>query len=74
MAPRDKRADFRRLAEARTRALLEAIRKLENLSNRGNYEYDEAQVDKIFDTLEEALRVARARFQKAASRRFEFRL
>jgi hypothetical protein len=47
------------------------IRKLENLSNRTNYNYDDAQVEKIFDALEEALRVAKAKFQKPTSKRFD---
>ncbi len=71
---KDKRANFRRLAEGRTRAALETIRKLENLSNRGNYDYDDAQVEKIFGTLEEALRVAKAKFKKVSSRKTDFRL
>jgi hypothetical protein len=68
---KDKSGDFRRLAGSRTRATLDMIRKLENLSNRTNYNYDDAQVDKIFEALEEALRVAKAKFQKPTSRRFD---
>lgn len=71
---KDKRGDFRRLAERRTLATLDGIRKIENLSNRANYEYDAAQVNRVFTTLREALDEAQGKFHKADPKRRDFRL
>ncbi len=71
---KDKRGDFRRLAENRTRSTLEMIRKLENLSNRGNYDYTDAEVEKIFSTIGEALAAAKAKFSSATTKNRDFRL
>jgi hypothetical protein len=65
------RQRFKRLAEKRTKAILDKIRVLSNLSNRTNYEYDEADVNKIFRTLEEELRIARAQFKLPKKREFK---
>ena len=50
----DKRDKFVRLAEGRTQLALDAIRKLGNLSNRGIYEYSDADVKKIVKALRDA--------------------
>jgi len=50
----DKREKFVRLAEGRTQAALDAIRKLGNLSNARAYEYDAADVKKIIKALRDA--------------------
>ena len=50
-----KRENFVRLAEGRTQAALEAIRKLGNLSNRRSYEYGEADLKKIIGELRYAM-------------------
>ena len=50
----DKRDKFVRLAEGRTQGALDAIRKLGNLSNRGIYEYSDADVKKIVKALRDA--------------------
>lgn len=71
---KDKRGDFRRLAELRTRAALDTIRKLENLSSRTNYEYTEEEVEKIFSTLSTALERAKAKFSRVGNKAKEFRL
>ena len=59
---RDKSEAFRRLAENRTNEALDAIRKIGNLSNRGNYSFAPAQVEKIFTALRAALDSAEKRF------------
>ena len=51
----EKRENFVRLAEGRTQAALEAIRKLGNLSNRRAYEYEEADLKKIIRALRDAI-------------------
>ncbi len=59
----EKHANFQRLLPGRTENVLEAIRKLTNLSSP-NYEFEEAEVEKIFDTLRERLDEACARFRR----------
>lgn len=53
---------FQRVAEARTNKLIDMMRLLGNCSNRTNYEYDEDEVQQIFEALEQELKEARARF------------
>ena len=57
------RENFVRLAEARTTKALKMISIIGNLSNRNNYEYDQKDVAKIFDALEEEIRKNKLRFQ-----------
>jgi len=53
---------FKRLATARTKAVLDKLRLLGNLSNRANYDYSEEEVRKIFSAVESQLRNVKARF------------
>jgi hypothetical protein len=57
------REKFRRLAEKRVVRTIKDIRLIGNLSNRSNYRYERAEVDKIFRVLERELKQARARFE-----------
>lgn len=43
-----------KLAEARTQAALEAVRKIGNLSNRRAYDFDDQDVKKIVKALKDA--------------------
>jgi hypothetical protein len=67
-----KRDAFLRLAESRTRSVIEKIRVLGNCANPYAYEYTEEDVRKIFGTIERELRKTRARF--GDQRKQEFRL
>jgi len=67
-----KRANFVRLAERRTNAVLQKIRILSNCANTNAYEYSDRDVNTIFSAIEEELESARAKF--ATTRRREFRL
>lgn len=72
---RDRRERFVALAEARTDKALNAIRLLGNLSNKSNYEYSEADVNKIVKALEAEIKMVRSRFADAsAGRERTFRL
>jgi hypothetical protein len=72
---RDKRAKFVDLAEARTSKAMHTIRLIGNLASRSNYEYSEADVQKIVRALELEVRDLRSRFQSSDSRsRPEFKL
>lgn len=68
METESKAEKFKRLAERRTEAVLEAVRKLANLANSGAYEYSPDQVDRIFKAIQERLLLAQRRFE--AERRF----
>lgn len=58
------REKFVRLAEARTTRTIKEIRLIGNLSNRNTYSYNRADIDKIFQALEQELKLARSRFEK----------
>ena len=61
--PESTRDKFRRLAEKRVVRTIRDIRLIGNLSNRSNYRYERAEVDKIFRVLEREMKQARARFE-----------
>lgn len=70
MARKENRHDkFVRLAEIRTQKALDAIRLIGNLSNRGTYEFSDAEIRKIFKALEEEMKAARERFSQASGSR-----
>lgn len=74
MPPRsEKHANFRRLAQARTDSVLEALRKLSNLSSP-NYEFEDAEVEKIFTAIEDGVEEARGRFRRGLTKRSRFTL
>ena len=59
---REKRKRFKRLAAQRTNKVLQKLQVLGNCSNRSSYEYDEADVQKIFAEIDKAVKDAKARF------------
>jgi len=58
-----RRDRFKRIAEARTNRLLNDVRLLGNTSNKTLYQYDQADVDKIFEAIEKKLVETRAKFK-----------
>ena len=71
----ERRAKFVRLAEARTQAALNAIRKIGNLSNRRSYEWDASDIKKITKTLQEAIADMERKYDpKGSDKNTEFRL
>ena len=58
-----KAAKFQRLAVNRTNKALDAIASIGGLSNKGNYEYTEEQVAKIFGALEAELTKLQGKFK-----------
>lgn len=69
-----KRDKFIRLAEARTTKIINMIELLGNCSNKGNYEYSQEDVDKIFDTIESVLDNTRSQFNQVKKEKIEFKL
>ena len=54
---------FKRLAKQRGDRILRDLRLLGNLSNTNNYFYTDQEVSKVFNIIEEELKVARLRFK-----------
>lgn len=69
------RDKFVRLATARVNKAIKAIQVIGNLSNRSNYKYTNADVEKIFRVLIGEVRACRQRFEpRSDSGRSGFRL
>ena len=61
---------FKRVAEARTNAILNKIRILGNCSNKQIYSYSEEDIEKIFLAINKQLREARAKFNSWKEKKF----
>ena len=61
---------FQRLATARVRAVIERLRILSNCSNLYMYAYSEKDVNKIFGSIEEAVKESRFLFKKNLKKEF----
>ena len=66
--PEDK---FRRVAEARTNAVIHKLRVLGNLSNKQIYSYSERDINKIFTAINKQLRETKARFNYQKQAKFK---
>ena len=53
---------FRRIAEYRVKKVLNDVRILGNCANRRAYSYTDAQIQRIFDTIQRQLDITRAKF------------
>jgi hypothetical protein len=53
---------FKRVASFRTDKVLGAIRSLGKCANRKSYEYDKAQVEKIFRAINREIKICRAQY------------
>ena len=73
---RNKRERFVELGEARVRKASQMLRLIGNLSNTSNYEYSQEDAQKILVALDSEMKLLRAKFQAALSRRAkdDFRL
>ncbi|MDM5374160.1 hypothetical protein C1N66_05455 [Bacillus cereus] len=64
MSENKKREKFEELAEKRVTETVKKMRLIGNLSNRNNYDYTEEHVKQILSTLEEELKMLRAKFSE----------
>ena len=69
-----KEEKFKRLAGLRVNGALDRIRLLGQLSNRGNYDYTDEQVDMIFKALHKALVDTKSKFRESAKNKNRFTL
>lgn len=72
MANESKRNRFQRLAEKRTNDVLERLRILGNCSNRGQYEYAQEDIQKIFSSIEKETKVIKMKFRDGETQKFKF--
>ena len=66
---RDKRSRFIELGEARVTKATQMLRLIGNLANANNYEYSEEDAQKIFSALDAEMKLLKAKFQTAMSKR-----
>lgn len=57
-----KREKFVRIVEARTNKIIDMIRLLGNCANKANYDYTDADVQKIFSTLDKELKNVKLKY------------
>jgi len=69
-----KREKFVRLAEARTNKIIDMIRLLGNCANKSNYDYTDADIQKIFSTIEKELKNTKTKFTVSDAEEEKFRL
>lgn len=62
---------FKRLATARTNAVLEKLRILGNCANRNVYSYTEKDIEKIFAAIERQLKQVRTKFYFPKEEKFK---
>ncbi len=63
MSTDERRQKFKNLAEKRTTNAIKQIRLIGNLSNKGNYSYDDKDVNKIFTALSREIKAMKDKFQ-----------
>ncbi len=69
-----KRERFVRLAEARTNKIIDMLRLLGNCANKANYDYTDADVQKIFVALEKEIKLAKTKFALGETEESKFKL
>ena len=62
---------FKRVAEARTNAVIDKLRILGKVSNRQIYSYSEEDVNKIFSAINKQVKEVRAKFNTQEQQRFK---
>ena len=62
---------FKRVAEARTNAIIDKIRVLGNVSNRQIYSYSEEDINKIFSAINKQIKEIRAKFNSPKEEKFK---
>ncbi len=67
----NRRERFKRLATARTNAILQKLKVLGNCANRQAYEYSEDEVEKIFATIDKYLKSIKSKFLFTKEEKFK---
>ena len=74
MQQETKRDKFVRLAEARTNKIIDMISLLGNCSNKSNYDYTDADIQKIFTEIDKELKNTKLKFSVSEVEDDKFRL
>jgi hypothetical protein len=69
-----KNEKFIRIAEARTNKIIDMIRLLGNCSNKSTYEYSKDDVKKIFNAIENELKIAKTKYDMPEDNSTKFKL
>lgn len=69
-----KREKFVRLAEARTNKIIDMLRLLGNCANKSNYDYSDADIQKIFIAIEKELKSTKMKFAVGDTEEDRFKL
>lgn len=69
-----KRERFVRIVEARTNKIIGMVRLLGNCANKANYDYTDADVQKIFTALEKEVKLAKIKFSNTEESEEIFKL
>lgn len=69
-----KREKFVRIVENRTNKIIDMLRLLGNCANKSNYDYTDADVQKIFNTLEKELKAAKLKYTTVGTDEDKFKL
>ena len=70
----NKKDNFKRIAESRTNKIIAMIGLLGNLSNQSYYEYEDSQIERIFDAIQNAVDEEREKFNRNRDKTKRFRL
>ncbi|MBK5500160.1 hypothetical protein [Peribacillus sp. TH14] len=74
MSDNKKMEKFEDLAEKRVSETLKKLQLIGNLSNKNNYDYTDAHVKQIIDTLESEIKVLKNKFiEESKERKSEFK-
>lgn len=69
-----KREKFKKLAETRTNEVLKRLKILGNLSNKSVYNYEEKEINKIFNAIESKTKEMKAKFKFSNKDNTNFKL
>ena len=63
---------FKKIATRRTQQIIDTLKRLSNCANTNNYSYTDKEVNKIFRSIEDELKLCKAMFKvNKNSRKFE---
>lgn len=64
MVTNDKSKRFKRLATSRTTEVLDKLRILGNCADKRTYSYTDEEIEKIFKTIDEQVKIVKSQFKK----------
>lgn len=69
----DKKEKFKKLAESRTNEVLRRLKILGNCSNRSVYHYDDVDVQRMFNAIDNKIREIKSKFRTSKSKEKTFK-